>query len=331
MFNWASRNGLPPEPEVAAGVRVLEQDHVELHQHMVFVSWDSFKRAIQNWSVIAKFGYRVGRKNPRRAEYLCIDPVCNWKVVATLGHSVDTLGSHPVITFIQPNHHCLDTGGMDAATASRQEWVQEAVSRFMKVEASTKPAEIKECIAHNYGETVNYQVAYRVRLALCADSLGAHRYAFQLLPGYISLLQEADPEGHFHLEFNAFDGNFLRCFVCPSALRRTYTNCRRYLAVDGTFLTGKFSLTLLLAVGIDANNEVVIVAWSIVESENLRSWKYFFDHLKYAVPEFAREEGVLISDRDKGLDESHVRLELGDWIHHVRCCKHIFENISEGR
>jgi hypothetical protein len=43
---------------------------------------------------------------------------------------------------------------------------------------------------------------------------------------------------------------------------------RRIVAVDGTFLTGKFALTLLLAVGIDANGHNVILAWAVVESEN---------------------------------------------------------------
>jgi hypothetical protein len=35
---------------------------------------------------------------------------------------------------------------------------------------------------------------------------------------------------------------------------------RRIVAADGTFLTGRFVLTLLLAVGIDANGHNVILA-----------------------------------------------------------------------
>jgi hypothetical protein len=45
--------------------------------------------------------------------------------------------------------------------------------------------------------------------------------------------------------------------------------------VDRTFLTGRFRLTLLLAVSIDADSRNVILAWAVVESENSSLWEYF--------------------------------------------------------
>lgn len=129
----------------------------------------------------------------------------------------------------------------------------------MKIDVRIKSVAIQECLAHNYDEDVNYQMIYRVKSALSVDSLGAHRFVFQLLSEYIFLLTEIDSEDHFHLKFNAFDDNFLRCFICSSALRRIYANCRRYLIVNDIFLTDKFSLTLLLTIDIDVNNEMIIV------------------------------------------------------------------------
>ena len=40
------------------------------------------------------------------------------------------------------------------------------------------------------------------------------------------------------------------------------------IAMDGTFTKDIFSLTILLAACIDADNHVVPLAWAIVESEN---------------------------------------------------------------
>lgn len=71
------------------------------------------------------------------------------------------------------------------------------------------------------------------------------------------------------------------------------------MAVDGTFLKARFVQTLLLAVGIDANGNILLLAWGIVESENESSWRYFPEHLRKAIPE--SESMTLISDRDKGL------------------------------
>jgi len=55
---------------------------------------------------------------------------------------------------------------------------------------------------------------------------------------------------------------------------------RGIVAVDGTFLKGTFVHTLLLAVGVDAEGHIVILAWAIVEGENESSWKWFFSQLK---------------------------------------------------
>lgn len=79
----------------------------------------------------------------------------------------------------------------------------------------------------------------------------------------------------YYTNFNGFVGNFQRCFVCPPHSQLTFQQLRWLVAADGTFLTGRFVLTLLLAVGIDANGHNVILAWAVVESENRNSWEYF--------------------------------------------------------
>lgn len=43
---------------------------------------------------------------------------------------------------------------------------------------------------------------------------------------------------------------------------------RKFMAVDGTFLKAQFVQTLLLAIDIDANQKSLILAWTVVESEN---------------------------------------------------------------
>lgn len=97
--------------------------------------------------------------------------------------------------------------------------------------------------------------------------------------------------------------------------------------MDGTFLKARFILTLLLAVGIDANGELILLAWAVVESENRNSWEWFFRHLRRAIPEISSEECTLISDRDKGLIEAEV--VLGGRVVVAWCCHHLKENFTE--
>jgi transposase-like protein len=96
--------------------------------------------------------------------------------------------------------------------------------------------------------------------------------------------------------------------MCPPHSRATFQHLRRLVAAGGTFLTGRFVLTLLLAVGIDADGRNVILAWAVVESENRDSWEYFLRLLRRYILEVSSEPCVLISDRDKGLLEADAVL-----------------------
>ena len=101
---------------------------------------------------------------------------------------------------------------------------------------------------------------------------------------------------------------------------------RRFVGVNGTFLKGRFIQQLLLAVGINANGNTLMLAWAVVESENEDSWRYFFKHLAKAIPEIIEETCVLISDRDKGIAAAED--ELGDHIIRAVCCQHLKENFT---
>ena len=47
-----------------------------------------------------------------------------------------------------------------------------------------------------------------------------------------------------------------------------FEHCRPVISVDGTFLTGPYMGTLLVAIGNDANNRLVPLAFALVEAEN---------------------------------------------------------------
>jgi len=53
--------------------------------------------------------------------------------------------------------------------------------------------------------------------------------------------------------------------------------------VDGTFLTGKYKGQILTAIGVDANQQILPLAFAFVEGENKESWLWFLRHLKVGV------------------------------------------------
>jgi len=72
------------------------------------------------------------------------------------------------------------------------------------------------------------------------------------------------------------------------------------ITVGGVFWKGSFVHTLLLVVGVDAERQIVVHSWVIVEGESESSWKRFFSQIKDDLPDPDCEDTTIISDRDKG-------------------------------
>ena len=50
---------------------------------------------------------------------------------------------------------------------------------------------------------------------------------------------------------------------------RAFQHCRPVISIDGTFLTGQFKGTLLVAIASDANNRLMPLAFALVEAEKM--------------------------------------------------------------
>ena len=59
------------------------------------------------------------------------------------------------------------------------------------------------------------------------------------------------------------------------ASRNVYRHCKPVVSVDDTFLTGKYRGALLIATGMDGEDHLIPLAFSLVEGENNDSWSWF--------------------------------------------------------
>jgi hypothetical protein len=50
-----------------------------------------------------------------------------------------------------------------------------------------------------------------------------------------------------------------------------FAHCRHVISIDGTFLTGKYKGMLMVAVGMTAENQLLPLAFALVEGENNES------------------------------------------------------------
>lgn len=91
------------------------------------------------------------------------------------------------------------------------------------------------------------------------------------------------------------------------------------------FFKGACNGELICAIGRDANNQIYLVAWAVVEKETENSWSWFFGLLQKDLNIPIGGKGwVIISDQQKGLLNAVV--EYFPECEHRMCTRHIYAN-----
>ena len=107
---------------------------------------------------------------------------------------------------------------------------------------------------------------------------GDPSFCFQKLPGLIEAFNgnftgsrrrtaytkcETDPVSH----------RFYRAWVLPVATKEAYSYCRNFVAMDGTRMKDQCCMTILSMVILDGNNQIILLSWAIIPTEEYENWK----------------------------------------------------------
>nr|KAJ0223739.1 hypothetical protein LSAT_V11C200088090 [Lactuca sativa] len=93
---------------------------------------------------------------------------------------------------------------------------------------------------------------------------------------------------------------FRRVFWAFSPSIKGFVHCRPMINIDGTHLYGKYKGTMMIAMGVDGNNQILPLAFAIKENKAYDSWNWFLSYIKIHVVK-EREGICLVSDRHLGI------------------------------
>ncbi|XP_072084358.1 uncharacterized protein [Arachis hypogaea] len=96
------------------------------------------------------------------------------------------------------------------------------------------------------------------------------------------------------------------------------------IGLDGCFLKGYYGGQLLSAVGQDANNHFLVIAYAMVSNECKDTWGWFLSILKQDLEDCTELGLNFISDQQKGL--ALALKEIFTRAHHKNCVLHIWKN-----
>lgn len=97
---------------------------------------------------------------------------------------------------------------------------------------------------------------------------GDEAESFARFPAYAERYIAADPNNFVKIRLHKATGYFQAAFFALAGTWQSSRWLRTFFGVDGTHTSSRFRMTLLIVVGIDANNETLLLAWALVPIKN---------------------------------------------------------------
>uniref|UniRef100_K4AI81 SWIM-type domain-containing protein n=1 Tax=Setaria italica TaxID=4555 RepID=K4AI81_SETIT len=166
---------------------------------------------------------------------------------------------------------------------------------------------------------------------------GCHwRESYSMIPRVLTAIAYYNPKikwfidscGMMHPDNGVFKHILQRVFWCFPQCSEAFQHYRHVILVDGTFLTGKYKGTLMMAVGVDPEQQLVPLAFALAESENNENWSWFMKLVRRHV--FGPSRLVcMISDRHHGLlNCAKDHMDGFPPLVHRWCTRHFAANMS---
>ncbi|XP_057745423.1 uncharacterized protein LOC130963310 [Arachis stenosperma] len=169
-----------------------------------------------------------------------------------------------------------------------------------------------------YGYKVSYKKVWHTKQKAIARLYSDWDDSYDQLRRYFNALQAFVPGTIVDLQTVPY-------YVGNTLDRDSVMHCKPLVSVDGTHLYGKYAGTLLMGIAQYGNNNILPVAFALVERENTDSWYFFLTNLRRHV---ATRPGVLlIFDRHAAIKAVLEREGCG-WDHNAYCVRHIASNFA---
>uniref|UniRef100_K3Z039 SWIM-type domain-containing protein n=1 Tax=Setaria italica TaxID=4555 RepID=K3Z039_SETIT len=186
------------------------------------------------------------------------------------------------------------------------------------------------------GYRIKYSKAWRAKQHAVALLWGDWKESYAMVPRVLTAMAYYNPEVKWfidscrmmHRDNGVLKHMLQRVFWCFPQCSEAFQHYRPVILVDGTFLTGKYKGTLMMAVGVDLEQHLVPLAFALAESENNESWSWFMQLVRRHVLGPSRQV-CMISDRHHGLLNCAKDHMCGfPPLVHRWCTRHFAANMS---
>ncbi|KAI3523117.1 hypothetical protein L1887_01174 [Cichorium endivia] len=204
---------------------------------------------------------------------------------------------------------------------------------LIKEQPSISIPALRAEIVDKLGYIPSYKKVWSGKQKAIEQVFGNWEESYAALPKFLGALQKFNPGTivEWCLSTNVEPVEFRRVFWAFDPSIKGFEHCRPVISIDGTHLYGKYKGTMMIAIGVDGNNQILPLAFAIVEKESYDSWNWFLSHIKHHVVK-DREGICLISDRHIGILKV-VNEHGSPWskphCFHRYCLRHFINNFYD--
>ncbi|XP_014499589.1 uncharacterized protein LOC106760697 [Vigna radiata var. radiata] len=227
---------------------------------------------------------------------------------------------------------------MDTHSCSRQlnikimntKWLSEEIDRFLQDNPNLKVQDIRQKDLRKWNTKISISKARRAKLMATRQLIGDFKEQYRRIHDYGHELLRSNPGSTVKVEVDSVNGEtvFKRFYVCLKGCKESFVSCRRIICLDGCFLKGQHKGELLTAIGRDPNDQMLPLAYAIVEVENKETWSWF---LQLLIADLGGNEVcgrcTWMSDQQKGL--VHAIEELLLKADQRFCMRHLYANFGK--
>ncbi|XP_023748615.2 protein FAR1-RELATED SEQUENCE 8-like [Lactuca sativa] len=268
-----------------------------------------------------KFQFKTKHSNKNRYEVYCEIENCSWRLYAK---RLDPTDEFEIRTFnnvhtcsslqIHPNHKHANKKVMGTILHEIMGKTRSKVWR---------PNEISRDLNALLEINVDYKQAWRAKQYAMELLLGSSEECFAKLPIYFHNRKRHNPGTVAYIQTDSEDC-FECCFYAIGSTTRAFKRfCRKVIIMDGAHLKGAFKGTILHAVAMDGNNQILPLVHGICKKESGLTWTWFLEKLYECLGDC--QELTFVTDR---ADAIRVSIEnVFPYAHHGLCAFHILGNI----
>ena len=199
----------------------------------------------------------------------CCKKGCKWLLFASL----DKVSNNFIIRTYIPVHKCEKSSRNYLCNAK---FLAHALKKRIIEQPNIRVFKLQEIVRKKFKVHVGKTTARRARAKVLKEIMGDHVLEFGRILDYKDELLRTNPGSSCVVKLG--DANdlgqpvFEAFYICVDALKKAFMAVRKCIGLDGCFLKGISRGQLLCAVARDGNNQMLPLAWAVVEYENKNTW-----------------------------------------------------------